>query len=734
METASVLKCVITHAVLKSPRTPPERHHARRGDVTTAPMAAGEAELQWSLREAALGFLDRDGGLASLIAASRRARRETVQSAAVFRFVLKINPCHLTECDARLGNMVLNRPIQAMYLFRKVVFLAIKALSLMESIECENQILIVQRLSHVPQLPAYTLSAATFPRGLLPPRFFSVEGVVVSVTTITQYTQSARFLCSERMCPAASGYRHIRIHSHGANEASTMRSNFTCSLCGASMDEDVKCRTIGDKQLVEVVDPAALATLRGAPRGARAVRHQAFTVFLRDELTNKAEMGGRYIICGIPGNVGTGTDTMFCMEASNVQMHVTAGPRDLPAGMKNLHARMCGSPWAFAACLAHAFAAEATPPGTYSALKLVLLLSLLHTSADGSASKDFLDLLVIGRETLVIGRLLSYAAGLVERGVQCPPSGELLASVSRDEHGTATASIHAGHVLLAKGGICCIGETSSYKKEKLQALQNALESRLVSVPIPKKKFGEEVAQEVQLPMSCSVWALGGDSAVLLKKTVGVGGLWDDAPLGTRELGLIPLPLADSFGLIVFCEGNESSDDGACRLLAEHTLNKAMLANEPVYSIPEQITTRHFEELVEFARAQPCELCPSAEQLIQGYYLSSRRLRASSTHGSNFPSTALRTLMSVARAHARLSLRSVALEADAVIAIALYEISITSRHGTSALQIVPPTVFPSDLSLRVGYEQRDIHLSNCHRDILHFCTSFMPEMIYRTIEE
>uniref|UniRef100_S4REU4 Uncharacterized protein n=1 Tax=Petromyzon marinus TaxID=7757 RepID=S4REU4_PETMA len=549
---------------------------------------------QWSLREAALGFLDRDGGLASLIAECQSINK-TVQSAAVFRFVLKINPCHLTECDARLGNMVLNRPIQAMYLFRKVVvFLAIKALSLMESIECENQkILIVQRLSHVPQLPAYTLSAATFPRGLLPPRFFSVEGVVVSVTTITQYTQSARFLCSERMCPAASGYRHIRIHSHGANEASTMRSNFTCSLCGASMDEDVKCRTIGDKQLVEVVDPAALATLRGAPRGARAVRHQAFTVFLRDELTNKAEMGGRYVICGIPGNVGTGTDTMFCMEASNVQMHVTAGPRDLPAGMKNLHARMCGSPWAFAACLAHAFAAEATPPGTYSALKLVLLLSLLHTSADGSASKDFLDLLVIGRETLVIGRLLSYAAGLVERGVQCPPSGELLASVSRDEHGTATASIHAGHVLLAKGGICCIGETSSYKKEKLQALQNALESRLVSVPIPKKKFGEEVAQEVQLPMSCSVWALGGDSAVLLRKTVGVGVC---SIVKQWELGLIPLPLADSFGLIVFCEGNESSDDGACRLLAEHTLNKAMLANEPVYSIPEQITTRHFEEV------------------------------------------------------------------------------------------------------------------------------------------
>jgi len=44
--------------------------------------------------------------------------------------------------------------------------------------------------------------------------------------------------------------------------------------------------------------------------------------------------------------------------------------------------------------------------------------------------------------------------------------------VSKDKHGTGSASIHACSAVLAKGGICYIGDLSSYKKDKLELLQS----------------------------------------------------------------------------------------------------------------------------------------------------------------------------------------------------------------------------------------------------------------------
>lgn len=60
----------------------------------------------------------------------------------------------------------------------------------------------------------------------------------------------------------------------------------------------------------------------------------------------------------------------------------------------------------------------------------------------------------------------------MDRGIKHIPSGDLFPIVSKDKHGTGIASIQAGTALLAKGGICFIGELSSYKKDKLEQLQS----------------------------------------------------------------------------------------------------------------------------------------------------------------------------------------------------------------------------------------------------------------------
>lgn len=68
----------------------------------------------------------------------------------------------------------------------------------------------------------------------------------------------------------------------------------------------------------------------------------------------------------------------------------------------------------------------------------------------------------------------------MSRGIKHIPAGEVFPTVSKDKHGTGIASIQAGSALLAKGGICFIGELSSYKKDKLEQLQSGRPARNVT--------------------------------------------------------------------------------------------------------------------------------------------------------------------------------------------------------------------------------------------------------------
>lgn len=126
---------------------------------------------------------------------------------------------------------------------------------------------------------------------------------------------------------------------------------------------------------------------------------------------------------------------------------------------------------------------------------------------------------------------MAHSLRLAFRGVRHQASGEMFASLSRDEHGAGAANIHAGSALLATGGICMLGDISCYKKDKLDHIQSGntskkrgmsaskekmdtfllfaavLESHTASVFIPGKKFGEDADQMLSLPVQCSFWAL-----------------------------------------------------------------------------------------------------------------------------------------------------------------------------------------------------------------------------------
>ncbi|XP_008304803.1 MCM domain-containing protein 2-like, partial [Stegastes partitus] len=433
------------------------------------------------------------------------------------------------------------------------------------------------------------------------------------------------------------------------------------------------------------------------------------------ELCNSMRIGRFYRVLGIPAHVHQWPNVTWSVEANSVQLwepecdcHKVSG-----SFQELLKATAC-SPWRFSAIVAHCFGLDVAPPGLYNTLKLSLLLSLVQTRRDAKETFYSLDLLVATTDTLILDRLMTYSLSLACRGVRHQASGELFASLSRDEHGAGTANIHAGSALLATGGICMLGDLGCYKKDRLDSIQSVLESHTVSVFIPGKKYGEDADQQLSFPVQCSFWALTDISRR--------SGRTDCAVLGTAEMGSLPLQLADAFGLVIQCRDRVGEE--AVLAQTVHTLQRAVQPGKPQYSSSWEFSSQEYQELIAHAQSLQVELSPVAEKIIHGYYMASRRVRTQS-QSVNMSVASIKLLISLAEAHCKLCLRTCVLEEDAVIAVLLCENSVTLKHGASALIIPPDAVFPCDLGDVDGLHRRDATLDELHQNILRFIYTYAP---------
>ncbi|XP_077023048.1 minichromosome maintenance domain-containing protein 2 isoform X2 [Tamandua tetradactyla] len=538
------------------------------------------------MKEAALIYLDRSGGLQKFID-DCKSYHDSKQSYAVFRFNILINPSDVVELDAELGNYILHQPLKAAQVFQSVCFIAIKTLSLIGQLQTETQINIVLKLTHLPPLPSYVLDLCKFPLDYTSQRFYMMQGIVIALTTVTKYTQGARFLCSNEACPLSEGFQYIRVHVPGATESATVRNDFLCNLCASSLQEDRKFRVLGDKQIVEVVTSKALRAFQGYSN-SQTFRFQSFTIFLRDELVNKMNVGNEYKIIGIPTCVKT-SQTAICIEANSITFcspKVSSGISDNFRCLLSLTSSSC---WKFTAILANIFASHIVPPGTYNLLKLCLLMSLVQTSDRKKELEDCLDILIITCDTLLVDRLLNFSINLVPRGIRHPVSSEIFPTLSRNKCGTGAASIQAGSALLAKGGICFIGDLSSHKKDKLEQLQTVLESRSITVYIPGKKFGEDMDQQMTFPVQCSFWSFFDMDPSSRRNAQKINTL-----IGQMECSSIPANLVEAFGLLINC--NESSPCNPFLPTVQHTLKKAIDPKGLLYVASKQSTTEDFEKV------------------------------------------------------------------------------------------------------------------------------------------
>ncbi|XP_015454181.1 minichromosome maintenance domain-containing protein 2 isoform X2 [Pteropus alecto] len=632
------------------------------------------------MKEAALIYLDKSGGLQKFID-DCKYYNDLKQSYAVYRFNILINPSDVVELDTELGNHILHQPLEASQVFQSVCFIAVKTLSLIGQLQTENQINIVLKLTHLPPLPSYSLDFCEFPLDYTSQRFYMMQGIVIAMTTVTKYTQGARFLCSDEACPLSKGFQYIRVHVPGATESATIRNDFLCNLCSSSLQEDRKFRVLGD------------------------------------ELVNKMNIGNEYKIIGIPTCVKT-SQTSVCIETNSITFYNPKVPSGISDSFRCLLSLTSSSCWKFTAILANIFASQIVPPGTYNLLKLCLLMSLVQTSVRNKELEDSLDILIITSDTLLVDRLLNFSINLVPRGIRHPVSAEIFPTVSRNKYGTGAVSVQAGSALLAKGSICFIGDLASHKKDKLEQLQSVMESRSITVYISGKKFGDDIDQQMTFPVQCSFWSfvdLDSSSRRNTQKT--------NTLIGQMDCSLIPANLVEAFGLLINC--NESSPCHPFLSNVQHTLKKAIDPEGLLYVASKQFTTEDFEKLLAFAKNLNVEFSLEAERMIHGYYLASRRIRTDSICGSKLSSSALKYLVSLSEAHARLNLRTKVIKEDALIAALLFETSLTLKYGTTVFRVAPNAVFPFELYNEEYLEKRDIYLTQCQQQLLQFIATYGP---------
>ncbi|KAF6100153.1 minichromosome maintenance domain containing 2 [Phyllostomus discolor] len=676
------------------------------------------------MKEAALIYLDRSGGLQKFID-DCKSYNDSKQSYAVYRFNILINPSDVVELDAELGNHILHQPLKAAQVFQSVCFIAVKTLSLIGQLQTETQINIVLKLTHLPPLPSYCLNFCEFPFDYTSQRFYMMQGIVIAMTTVTKYTQGARFLCSDEACLLSKGFQYIRVHVPGATESATVRNDFFCNLCSSPLQEDRKFRVLGDKQIVEIITTKALHAFQGYSNN-QPFRFQSLTIFLRDESVNKMNIGNEYKIIGIPTCVKT-LQTSVCIEANSVTFCSPKVPSGISDNFRCLLSLTASSCWKFTAILTSAFASHIVPPGTYNLLKLCLLMSLVQTRDFNKEVEDCLDILIVTSDSLLVDRLLNFSINLVPRGIRHLVSTEIFPTLSRNNYGTGAVSIQAGSALLAKGGICFIGDLASHKKDKLEQLQSVMESRSITVYIPGKKSGDDIDQQMTFPIQCSFWSfidMDSSSRKNMQKT--------NTLIGQMDCSLIPANLVEAFGLLINC--NESSPCHTLLPTVQHTLKKAIDPEGLLYLASKQFTTEDFEKLLAFAKNLNVEFSLEAERMIHGYYLASRRIRTDSKCGSKLSASALKYLVSLSEAHARLNLRNKVLKEDVLIAALLFETSLTLKYGATVFCVSPNAVFPFELYNEEYLEQRDIYLAQYQQQLLQFITTYGPGTAFFASDE
>ncbi|XP_063413439.1 minichromosome maintenance domain-containing protein 2-like isoform X1 [Mytilus trossulus] len=634
------------------------------------------------------------------------ARYSQNKGLLVYTFRLLIDPVLLTEVNAELGNSLLNSPNDVIFLVKEVVFQIVTLLELLPSDVTFPQISVIIRLNQLPSLcQSNTIQSSTDLSRLSSIHgFVQFTGIVIGMTAPSKYTQSTKYRCPDEECEGHHGNQFIRVHVTGASETQTIRSDFSCTFCWRRLEEEKSCRYLSEKMVIEVV-PDKLDSC-GEPNSYRI---QAIPVYLRDDITRGVELGEKYNVIGLIRKDIMGENIMLAIEANNI-MKVTSEtiPKfstEIPKNITDLYEDCKSSPWSFVLNLAYSFADQICPPGTYIRLKMCILLSLV-TLLDKQDNGYPLHLLAVGQDTLLIHRLLMYGKQFAVKTCNHTSTNHMSGKVTCDKYESSPYFIEAGSFHLAKNGVCYIGDIERYKKSTKEQIQSGLGQRKFSIDISSRYTGG-LPQQLEETLSCHVW---GYTQPFKQRQ-------SNDPFKGLNINDSSNTLLECFSVVHFTDyGSSNTNEQVYLQCAHHQLTLAMGHN-----LKSNISDENFHKFLRYVKSICPKMTEECEGLLHGYYLASRKTRSSESN-SKVPVSALKTLYSLSMSHARLSLRSEITVEDGLMAIWIYEESLTERLGHSLLSLQPCPHVQHDNKHQYLGKENDHMMRQFHVNLIRFCNN------------
>ncbi|XP_067945236.1 minichromosome maintenance domain-containing protein 2-like [Watersipora subatra] len=140
---------------------------------------------------------------------------------------------------------------------------------------------------------------------------------------------------------------------------------------------------------------------------------------------------------------------------------------------------------------------------------------------------------------------------------------------------------------------------------------------------------------------------------------------------------------------------------------------------------ERISQSDLKQFVEVAKALDMSFPEEVKSYLSKFYLASRQVRADI---NPMPTASLRTLLTIAESHARLSLRSEVLLEDALAAILLYEEYLTFLTNFSVVSVNHEPHWKAAVVEYYLTEQNDDGMRLFRRSVDEFCKLHCPSSI------
>ena len=638
-----------------------------------------------------------------------QVREQTSRNITDFlQITLEIDTQLILTKHKELGNALINSYNQTVRDLREIIFSLLTSNEFASLVKPEQ---ISLNLSYISIPDSCTSSSIHgMVRKVRIGNIIQVIGQVVSIGEITKFVAVTTYSCRGKNCSNSNSpvFRHFEV---GFSESNVFRREMSCDVCRGVLLEDVSKRVMCQKQKLKVklirkeigtikeiramdvsenifqesTNSVPSQSLRGKSSDSKpkdAISIHPISLILRGKQVSKVELGRTYHFVGQPVYGRADYSSQFVslplsIEVNNLWNETKCSlglDRDnLPLDLVQLKQACEYSEWSFVASLAFSIASEVCHPTIFCSVKLATLFSLVGGQCGtNNRHKGSIHLLVITQEHSLVARILGYGLRMCPRGgisgggVQCE-----IGAVFQKE-GVAAGDLVGGVLPLASDGVCFMPHFDSFKKDEKEKIQKALDTGLVPVKVAKGLSNEDkqiaTPSVAQIPLSATIWICSEKVPTHLKVSKSI------LSQGTIQK-YCHKAFTDLFTFAFTTLDDESIDEVQSDLILEQAMG---VKNESL------IERCDLVKWLEAASRIHTEVTEECSELINNFYLASRRVRQSDANSCQISVLSLEALVSLSVASAKLNLRKQVLKCDAVIAIVLFEESMVSRFGYSVI--------------------------------------------------